>query len=67
MTTYQTKAGDTVDYVCWMYYGATAGIVETVLATNSGLADYGPVLPAGINIMLPVVTPSTVQDITILS
>ena len=32
-------------------------IVETVLETNPGLVDYGPVLPAGVTIILPDISP----------
>lgn len=45
--------GDTVDLVCWAYYGRTDGIVEQVLEANPGLAAHGPVLPVGIQITLP--------------
>lgn len=52
--TYQTRQGDVLDDVVSRYYGDTAnGIVELVLEANRGLADYGPVLPAGLSILLP--------------
>lgn len=52
--TYQTKDGDVLDDVVSRYYGDTAnGIVELVLEANRGLADLGPVLPAGVSITLP--------------
>lgn len=51
---YRTKDGDTVDWICWRRYGRiTQGLVEKVLAENHGLADHGPILPAGILIHLP--------------
>ncbi|ADP96413.1 tail protein X [Marinobacter adhaerens] len=53
---YNTKAGDTVDFVVWKHYGRQDGqIVETIFSENPGLADYGPTLPAGIEIKLPPV------------
>ena len=69
-TTYTTKDGDTVDYICAKFYGATdGGRVEAVFAANPGLADIpltpgavpGPELPAGIKITLPVVAPQAKQ------
>lgn len=52
--TYQTKDGDVLDDVVNRYYGDTKnGIVEMVLEANSGLADLGPILPAGVSISLP--------------
>lgn len=54
MATYITRDGDTLDYIAWRYYGATANrVVEQVLTANAGLADYGPTLPAGLSITLP--------------
>lgn len=56
---YETKDGDTVDYIAWKQYGRTdSGIVEQVLAANQGLADVGPILPAGMMIIFPEVKPT---------
>ncbi len=44
---------DTVDALCWRYYGRTDGTVETVLEANTGLADRGVVLPTGTAVYLP--------------
>ena len=52
-TTYITKDGDMVDLICYRHYGRTADVTEAVLAANVGLAARGPVLPAGIEIILP--------------
>lgn len=61
--TYTSRDGDTVDYVCYKYYGTTASLqTETVLAANPGLAALGPVLPMGVVIALPDITPQP-QDI----
>jgi phage tail protein X len=51
---YRTSEGDTVDLIAWKYYGTQSGqVVEKLLAANAGLADRGPVLPAGLVITLP--------------
>ena len=65
MTTYTTKQGDRLDWICWKHYGTPRkGIVEAVLVANAGLSAYGTVLPAGIKITLPEVSqPETVQDV----
>ncbi|XPV77922.1 MAG: tail protein X [Desulfovibrio sp.] len=53
MTKYRTKDGDTVDAICWKYYGRTEDTTEAVYMANVGLADKGPILQAGIIITLP--------------
>ncbi len=52
---YTTKAGDVLDAIVHGAYGRSAGITEAVLEANrgDGLADRGPVLPAGVVIVLP--------------
>jgi len=51
---YTTKQGDTVDYIAWKAYGTQAGqVVERLLDANPGLADRGPILPAGLKVNLP--------------
>ncbi|SLM62827.1 MULTISPECIES: tail protein X [Dickeya] len=44
---------DTVDLLCWRYYGKTAGVTEAVYAANPGLCEIGPLLPAGTVVTLP--------------
>lgn len=57
MSTYVTRAGDTVDYVAWKFYGSTDNrVTEQVLEANPGLADQGAVLPAGMTITLPEIS-----------
>lgn len=52
--TYQTRTGDVLDEVVHRFYGRQDnGLVELVLEANRGLADNGPVLPAGLSINLP--------------
>lgn len=53
MKVVKSVQGDTVDLICWRYYGRTAGVVEQVLAANHGLAELGPELPMGTLIELP--------------
>ena len=59
---YRTKDGDVLDALCHKHYGREAGrpvrgtqtgAVEAVLEANPGLADQGPILPAGLLIILP--------------
>lgn len=56
MTTYTTSQGDTLDYICWRFYGQQSGAVEAVLAANPGLADLGDVLPEATKITMPALT-----------
>lgn len=65
MARYRTKDGDMLDAVCLAWYGRTRGAVETVLAANPGLAERGPLLPAGILIELPEFNRTPVNDATI--
>lgn len=54
MSKYTTKQGDQLDWICWKHYGTSRnGTVEAVLSANTGLAEYGSKLPAGIVIDLP--------------
>ncbi|WP_413504840.1 tail protein X [Serratia grimesii] len=48
--------GDTVDEICWRYYGRTQGVVEQVYSLNEGLADAGAILSHGQPVELPDVT-----------
>lgn len=47
------QQGDTVDQICWRYYGRTQQAVELVYADNPGLAESGPVLMHGCEVTLP--------------
>ena len=61
--TYKSRAGDVVDAIAWRYYGACdSDILRRVLEANPGLADHGPVLPAGVLMTLPdIETPASEQ------
>ncbi|QNX72868.1 tail protein X [Acinetobacter seifertii] len=51
--TVTTVQGDTLDLICWNYYGRTAGVFEEVLAANPDLTKQGPILEIGTVIILP--------------
>ena len=51
--TYRAEQGDTLDFICWKFYGQQSGAVELVLDANPGLASLGPVLPVNTTITLP--------------
>ncbi len=60
---YLTSTGDSVDFIAYKHYGSLDGkVMEQLLAANKGLADYGPTLPAGITIILPVITTTWAPD-----
>ncbi|KHO66658.1 tail protein X [Pseudomonas flexibilis] len=64
MDTIRATQGDTLDAICWRYYGRTAGVVEQVLEANPGLASLGPVLPIGTLVRMPAVaTQATQRDV----
>jgi phage tail protein X len=50
---YATIDGDTVDDIAYGYYGENVGHTETILKANPGLAAVGPVLPAGMVVIIP--------------
>lgn len=61
---YETRQGDTLDQICYSYYGSVyGGQVEAVLEANRALnlGKYSPVLPIGLKILLPVVSAKTQQ------
>lgn len=61
--TYLTSDGDTADYIAWKYYNTQDGkVVEQLLAANPGLADRGPVLPAGLLVTLPEIVLETAEQ-----
>lgn len=61
MPTVIAAQGDTVDSICWDYYGRTAGVTEAVLDANPGLADLGAIIPHGTAITLPDAAPQAEQ------
>ena len=64
MSEYRTQYNDMVDAICYKFYGVSSKAVEIIYEANRGLADYGPLLPAGLIIELPdieLVTVTTVK------
>lgn len=58
MQTYRTSDGDTLDYIAWTFYQTLDGrVVEQLLDANPGIADLGPVLPAGVRVNMPAIAP----------
>ncbi|WP_373887341.1 tail protein X [Aeromonas veronii] len=58
MQTYRTSDGDTLDYIAWKFYQTLEGrVVEQLLDANPGIADLGPVLPAGVLVKMPDIAP----------
>jgi phage tail protein X len=54
MEIYRTKDGDVLDDIVARYYGDQENrIVELVLEANPGLADLGPIMPAGVDVVMP--------------
>lgn len=45
--------GETLDALCFRHRGRTHGVVEATLELNPGLADYGPILPMGLEVDIP--------------
>jgi phage tail protein X len=55
MQTYSTKDGDVLDAITYDQYPDLPQpiVLMRVFDANPGLADYGPVLPAGLLVTLP--------------
>ncbi|KWA08344.1 tail protein X [Burkholderia territorii] len=49
----RSQQNETVDALCWRWYGRTDGVVEAVLEANPGLADIGLFLPLGFEVEMP--------------
>lgn len=50
---YRTSDGDMIDQIAHDFYGKHAGNTEAVLNANRDLVDIGPILPAGLIVVLP--------------
>lgn len=50
-----SQQGDTVDLMCWRFYGHTNSI-ESVLDANTSLAFLPPMLPVGTVVVMPELT-----------
>ena len=62
---YRSKAADSVDAIAWKVYGRQdARLTEGIYDANPGLADHGPLLPAGLIIAIPdAPDPAPVQGV----
>lgn len=60
----RTQQNETVDALCWRYYGRTQGAVEAVLQANPGLARRGLLLPHGMLVLMPVLPTPPTQQLT---
>lgn len=47
------QAGETLDAICWRVLGRTDGVTEQAYDLNPQLADLGPNLPGGTQVVLP--------------
>ena len=47
------EQNDTVDLLCLRHLGATAGVTEGTYRLNPGLAELGPIMPLGRQVILP--------------
>jgi phage tail protein X len=61
MPTVRTNEDDMVDQIAYVAYGYRPGAVEAVFEANPGLCEYGPLLPAGLIIVLPDLPADTGQ------
>ncbi|WP_323162869.1 tail protein X [Stenotrophomonas maltophilia] len=51
---YKTRDGDVIDRVAFAHYGEQSpDVLRAVFEANPGLAARGPVLPAGVTVILP--------------
>lgn len=56
------EQGDTVDSLCWRYYGRTESVMEQVYTANVGLAAQGAILPHGYAVELPDISLPAVSE-----
>lgn len=59
---YTTKEGDMVDAIAFEHYGRHRGTTEAIYEANRGLAAHPLVLPAGLNITLPDLDETQVNE-----
>lgn len=59
-STYITKDGDMLDWICWRHYGRSGGTTETVLEANPHLAFEPARLSSGLVVVLPEIDPPVV-------
>lgn len=64
-TNVRAEQHDTLDAICYRFYGTTRGVTEQVLAANPGLAELGPLLPHGTPVTLPAIPQATQRAPTV--
>ncbi|MBE0404599.1 tail protein X [Halomonas citrativorans] len=65
MTLVHAEQHDTLDAICYRFYGTTRGVTEQVLAANPWLAELGPVLPHGTPVTMPLISQTTQRAPTV--
>ena len=51
---YRASDGDTIDLIAWRRYGRQDQvIINLILSANPEIADFGPVIPGGLVVVLP--------------
>lgn len=61
---YTTVEGETVDLIAFRERGQTASVTEQILELNPGLSALGPLLPAGLVILIPDPAPKqTIRNV----
>lgn len=65
MTKIKSIQGDSIDSICWRYYGRSLGMVERVLQANPQLSQYDAILPMGTTVYLPHIETATQHKPTI--
>ncbi|WP_164095149.1 tail protein X [Serratia marcescens] len=53
---------ETIEMLCYRYYGKTAGVTEAVMDANPGIADVGVFLPYGYLVEMPDQVIAPTQD-----
>ena len=51
-----SKPGDTIAHMAWRFYGNNSN-THLVYEANPGLWKLGPVLPAGLEVKMPIIAP----------
>jgi phage tail protein X len=53
---YRSVQGDTIDLICYKYYGSVPGVIEKVMEANPVLAESGPLIAENTLVLLPEVS-----------
>uniref|UniRef100_A0A3B0MJZ4 Phage tail protein X n=1 Tax=Arsenophonus endosymbiont of Trialeurodes vaporariorum TaxID=235567 RepID=A0A3B0MJZ4_9GAMM len=54
-----SQQNESLDEICFRYYGTCIGTVERVLEVHPGLCDQADRLPMGVEILLPEINAAT--------